>query len=304
MIDISPYRSRPEGPADKDFTGLAAGDDLLRPSLWLDDAADLKVFSNARTAMWACLKNLQLSRNDEVCIVTTSNGPYISSCVTRTIETVCSWSRVVTRATRLVVVIHEFGFPCGESTMRELLDLGIPILEDGAYAVGSRLEGADIGRYGDFAIYSLPKFYPVGMGGLLVSRQSSKESLLAIDAAGPDGYLLSATDHVEVLRRLSFKPDAVRHWCEVRRDHWNRFVRRLAVLGVEPYFELDERSVPGVFVCKLPQRMNGALLKERFVNAGIEATEYYGHGGFYFPIHQFLSETEINLMLRLFEEIQ
>jgi len=50
--------------------------------------------------------------------------------------------------------------------------------------------------------------------------------------------------------------------------------------------------------------MNGALLKERFVNAGIEATEYYGHGGFYFPIHQFLSETEIDLMLRLFEEIQ
>jgi dTDP-4-amino-4,6-dideoxygalactose transaminase len=188
--------------------------------------------------------------------------------------------------------------------MDELRSLGIPILEDCAYAVGSRLEGADVGRYGDFAIYSLPKFYPVEKGGLLVSRESLRDALLDTDSAVPEGYLLSATDQSELLRNVSFQPDVVRHWCKVRRDNWTTFSRRLAALGVEPYFELDEKSVPGVFVGKLPNWINGALLKDRFVNSGIEATEYYGHGGFYFPVHQFLSEDQIHLMFRLFEEVQ
>lgn len=304
MIAISPYHSRLAVHSVYGATDLAGVDHLLRPSLWLDESTDLKVFSNARTAIWACLKILQLSKSDEVCIVTTSNGPYISSCVTKAIEAVCSWSRVVTNATKLVLVIHEFGIPCSLSRMHELQKLRIPILEDCAYAVGSRFEGGDVGRYGDFAVYSLPKFYPVETGGLLVSRQGFRDTIFAMNVEAPHGYMLSAADQVNVLRNASFNSKVVRYWSKVRRDNWNFFCRHLAHLGVEPYFELEERSVPGVFVCQLPNGIDGASLKERFVGAGIEATEYYGHGGFYLPVHQFLTETEIKLMLRLFEEVQ
>lgn len=304
MISISPYNAGASDRPSRDLFARTCSDAVAQPSLWLDEAVALEVFSNARSAMWACLKHLKLGEADEVCIATTSNGPYISSCVTRTIESVCSWSRTITKATRLVIVIHEFGFPVEESRMRQLRELGIPILEDCAYATASRMEGASIGRYGDFAIYSLPKYYPIKSGGLLVSRYSLRPASEADDIGPPDGNHLSAEQSRDVLLSVSFSREVHCHWVDIRRQNWKRFSEDLSAFGVQPYFNLAQRTVPGVYVCRLPHWISGSLLKERFVRYGVEATEYYGHGGFYFPIHQFLSEEDILLMLQLFEAVQ
>jgi hypothetical protein len=303
MISISPFAHGPlaaVGSASIIDVDVAK---VAQPENWLDDAEHVYVFSNARSAILACLRHLGLNASDEVCIQTTSNGPYISSCVTRTIETVCSWSRNVNTATKLLLVIHEFGFPCDDLRMRSLRSLNIPLLEDCAYGVGSRSRGSGVGRYGDFAIYSLPKYYPVPRGGLLASKRPfdfvTNDEQSSESAAGlPDHEV------AEIYSQISCGLQVKDQWNELRRDNWRRFAKCLAHRGVAPYFELDSASVPGAFVCSLPPSIHGQTLKRRFVDSGIEATEYYGHGGFYFPVHQFLSEADIGLMLSLFGDVQ
>ncbi len=82
------------------------------PTYWLNGAMALKFFPNGRDALWACLNHLRLRRQDEVLIIKNTDGPYISRCVTETIEKVCRWSQHLSSKTKLVLVIHEFGFPC------------------------------------------------------------------------------------------------------------------------------------------------------------------------------------------------
>jgi dTDP-4-amino-4,6-dideoxygalactose transaminase len=43
--------------------------------------------------------------------------------------------------------------------MESLLDLNIPIIEDLAMSLFSTNDSSRIGKYGDFTIYSLPKFF-------------------------------------------------------------------------------------------------------------------------------------------------
>ena len=303
MISISPCGTDPIDARDPNTADDGDRETLYRPDTWLDAAQQVHLYSNARSAIWSCLMDLRLSKIDEVCIQTTSNGPYISSCVTKTIEHICSWSRKITNRTKLVFVIHEFGFPCDEHRMQTFRGMGIPILEDCAYAIGSRLEGAVVGRYGDYAVYSLPKYYPVEGGGILACKKPMNEVWNG-DPASPTGRHLSNAEGVELLSRIACSETVKHHWNRVRRDNWRHFARSLTKLGVEPYFDLEDAVVPGVFVCSLPSRINGQALKKKFVDAGVEATEYYGHGGFYFPAHQFLSEHDVDMMIHLFGEVQ
>ena len=144
---------------------------LEEPEAWLNKANSVRFYASGRAAISACLSQERLERADEVLIVTTTQGPYISSCVTEAIEAVCAWSRELTPRTKMALVIHEFGFPCDSSLIAECQARRIPVMEDCAYALGSRMEGASVGCFGDYAIYSLPKHFPVPFGGILASRR-------------------------------------------------------------------------------------------------------------------------------------
>jgi len=63
-----------------------------------------------------------------------------------------------------------------------------------------------------------------------------------------------------------------------------------------PARECRSRGVCG----PLARDWNGASSKQRLVTAGVESTEYYGMGGFYFPVHQFLSDEEREYILQHF----
>lgn len=116
----------------------------------------------------------RLGREDEALVVTTSDSPFVSSCVTSTLFNFCKVSRVLTENTRLIFVIHEFGFPC--ERVKELAgiarDRGIPLVEDIAHSLTSSYEGQPLGTFGDYAIHSLPKSIPIENGGILLSKSS------------------------------------------------------------------------------------------------------------------------------------
>ncbi len=233
----------------------------------------------------------------------TTDGPYISSCVTKTIEKVCRWSqpshksqghlpagRQVSHKIKLVIVIHEFGFPCPEWKVLPFKKKGIPILEDCAYALGSRVEGAKVGTFGDFAIYSLPKYFPVPFGGILVSKSNIKSQKSKISNA--DENLLRQTLHASYSHMSK--------WNKTRRQNWNRFGQALTSKGFAPYFSLNKNVVPGVYLTAVPSKFKGEQVKKRLNEAGVESTQYYHQGGFYFPVHQFLTIWEKEYIVQNF----
>lgn len=124
---------------------------------------------NGRWLISAVLSTLDLNRDDEIAILTTSNETYVSTCVSVTAFNYCKISRVVTGKTRVIILIHEFGFvnPDVEKLVNEWKNEGIIVIEDCAHIIGYELDGKKVGSFGDYAIFSLPKIIPARFGGLL-----------------------------------------------------------------------------------------------------------------------------------------
>jgi dTDP-4-amino-4,6-dideoxygalactose transaminase len=82
------------------------------------------------------------------------------------------------RDVRVMLVAHYFGLPQRMSAVRAFCDArGIALIEDCAHAFFGVSEGRAIGSWGDLAIASLTKFFPVPEGGCLVSRTHAVDAL-------------------------------------------------------------------------------------------------------------------------------
>jgi hypothetical protein len=129
-----------------------------------------RFFQSGTAAIRHVCRHLGLKREEEVCILTSSDSTYVTTCVSATIFNYCGISRVVSERTRLLYVIHEFGVP--HPKIRDIAALGrkkgIPVVEDCAHTADSTTEGQRVGTFADYAIYSLPKLWPVHNGGVLV----------------------------------------------------------------------------------------------------------------------------------------
>lgn len=252
----------------------------LDPAIWQDGGRELTFFRSGRDAITALLIALGIRETEVVSIITTTGGPYVSSCVTGAIHSVCKSSREVGARTAAVLLIHEFGFPA--QLPDSVRALGVPIIEDCAYAFGTRLRSERVGSVGDFVIYSLPKFLPVPFGGMVVSSCSRQPVTLRSSLSK------SGSDFLSAYLRQTYP--LWRQWAQTRRDNWSHFERTCSAFGLNAYFDLEDDVIPGVFLLRLPADFDGAALKKQCQTSGIECTEYYGQHGFYFPVHQSLSD--------------
>jgi dTDP-4-amino-4,6-dideoxygalactose transaminase len=79
--------------------------------------------------------------------------------------------RATLAGARAMLATHYFGFPQPMSRLRTFCDAHrIALIEDCAHAFFGVSEGVAVGSRGDIAIASLPKFFPVPEGGLIVSE--------------------------------------------------------------------------------------------------------------------------------------
>jgi perosamine synthetase len=99
--------------------------------------------------------------------------------------------------TRAVVVVHYFGFPQDMVPLRTLCDrFGLTLVEDCAHAFFGEIAGRPVGWYGDYAIASVRKFFPVSDGGYLISSHHALDTA-GISEAGFMYNLKSAVDAIE-----------------------------------------------------------------------------------------------------------
>ena len=80
-------------------------------------------------------------------------------------------SERLTRRAKAVIVTHTFGFP---APLRELLSLGVPVVEDCATALGATYQGRPVGSWGACSIVSLyaTKMICAGEGGMVCTNDA------------------------------------------------------------------------------------------------------------------------------------
>ncbi len=77
--------------------------------------------------------------------------------------------RNLTRRTKAIIVVHQFGFP---TDIKSFLRLGVPVIEDCAQAIGAKINNRRVGSLGTLAIYSFyaTKMLATGYGGMVSSN--------------------------------------------------------------------------------------------------------------------------------------
>lgn len=244
------------------------------------------ITAKGRDAIDLALSYYHLTKSDVVSIVTTSDNFYISSCVTKCIEKYCFWSRVISEKTKVIFVNHEFGYPCQK--LHNLKKYGLPIIEDCAHSFMSVDETSSIGEIGDFVIYSLPKFFPMQIGGLLVSNKDDITK-----------QHTNQTVEKYVLNNLSSYIPILDSICSSRLNNYKYLESQLASLGIQPYFPLKCNIYPGVFLFKWKANIDYPLLKEFMQRNGIESSVFYGQNAFFIPVHHNLSQSHLDYMVTL-----
>lgn len=247
-----------------------------------DTDRHVSLHRKARYAITAALDDLQLQKEDVVTILTTSDNFYVSGCVTNAIEQVCRWNREVCSETKVILVIHEFGYPY--KGLSDLKKYGLPIIEDCAYAFFSKDE--EIGQVGDYVIYSLPKAFNMQMGGVMLSHSKVTNGTTDFE-----------TDYI--LSHLSFGLKEKQGIIEKRLRNYAYLCKALAPLGITPFFELKEGIVPGTFLFNWKEDIDYPNLKEFMQRNGIESSVFYGKSAFFIPMHHNLTKNELDYMINL-----
>jgi dTDP-4-amino-4,6-dideoxygalactose transaminase len=180
----------------------------------------------------------------------------------------------VTGRTKAVLAVHLFGRP---APVTELVQLGVPLIEDSAQAFGSR-EVARTGIASTFSFYPTKNLFCLGDGGLISTddpalgerirmlRFHGSRDKVDFDLVGYNSRLDEL--QASVLRVFLAELDG---WVALRREAAARY----AELGLGDACDLPEDE-PGhayhLFVCRSPERDRiRAALKE----AGIGSAVYY-----------------------------
>lgn len=99
---------------------------------------------------------------------------------------------------RAMLVPHFFGRPQPMARLRQFCDAkGIALIEDCAHSFFGTADGRPVGQWGDAAIASLTKFFPVPEGGLIVSQSRPLDELKS-GSRGWSAELRAVVDAVEL----------------------------------------------------------------------------------------------------------
>jgi len=242
---------------------------------------------SGRSALKLALDSLKLSKSDTITILTTSSNFYISSCVTSQIEDFCLWNRSINDQTKAILVNHEFGFPFED--LRGLKKYGLPIIEDCAHSFLSQNEENSVGSVGDFLIFSLPKYFPIQIGGIFCSHEPISNKIVALPAEEMH-YIRNA---------LGYYLPSISQFAFDRRKNFDYYTSLFSANGYLPRFEMKTHHIPGVYIFKLFDYQDGQGLKDHLWKNGIESSVFYKENSVYIPVHHRLNQGDMDCMYEI-----
>ncbi len=173
------------------------------------DVGGAKFVTSGRVAIALALRQMKIGKNDKVLLpayhCSSMVEPVIWADATPIFykigwDTSVDLDDIRTRldsSTKLLLVTHYFGFPQNLAKIRSFCDENnIMLLEDCAHAFFGEYDGRPLGSFGDYAIASAMKFFPIYEGGCLVSSRHEIASL-HLESAGPGFEMKVALNTLE-----------------------------------------------------------------------------------------------------------
>lgn len=178
-------------------------------------AAHAFLATSATTALWLCLKRLDIGPGDEVIVSdfsfpATANvvedlgaRPVFADVALDTFNmTPAALEAAITPRTKAVIVVDAFGNPTGLLGIAELCrQRGLPLIEDAACAIGSSEAGRRCGAVADMTCFSFHprKLLTTGEGGAITFNKPEWvdwfSTKLSHGAFGMQGYGLDFVDY-------------------------------------------------------------------------------------------------------------
>lgn len=159
------------------------------------DVGAVKFVTSGRVGIALALKHMGVGRNDKILVpayhCSSMVEPVLWAGATPVFYRVHENAAIdvddvrakVDRATKALMVTHYFGFHQDMPGIRSLCDeAGIALIEDCAHAFFGRVADRPPGWYGDYAIASSMKFFPVIDGGCLVSSRRRLDEIRTLPA--------------------------------------------------------------------------------------------------------------------------
>jgi dTDP-4-amino-4,6-dideoxygalactose transaminase len=264
--------------------------DRVRAALSDRTGGSFVATQSGRSALALILGKLGLASDDVITIVTTSGSDYVSRCVSEVLERYCRWSMKMEPATKAFIVIHEWGRAC--EGIDHLLATRLPVIEDCAYAFGSRYASGElVGRRGSYALFSFPKMFSVNWGGMAVGVDLPGSTLSDVQ----ESYLLSC------IAPELFELEEV---IDQRRKVLRQLEELFGQVGATPFYSAEEGSVPPVYLFKHdPATIPFEVVRAAFDSLGVEASAFYGNPAFYVPAHQRLGPASQRFMLEIYRSV-
>ncbi|MCF7822826.1 MAG: DegT/DnrJ/EryC1/StrS family aminotransferase [Candidatus Marinimicrobia bacterium] len=178
-------------------------------------------YAAGRMAFYALLRYLKIGEGDEVilqghtcsvmpnAIIRTGATPIFADIDANTFgSSAVEIEKVITSRTKVIVAQHSFGIPCDILPIVKLAKrYGIFLLEDCAITVGSKVNGVQVGNFGDAAIFSTDHSKPLNtiIGGLLFTRNTDIYKHLKNEQSGLPG--LSSDRQIALFATFIFEQE-------------------------------------------------------------------------------------------------
>lgn len=197
----------------------------------------------------------------------------------------------ITTNTKAILVVHVFGQPCNMDEIQRIADKHkLFIIEDACEAIGATWKGNPVGTLGDMGVFA---FYPnkqitTGEGGILLTDNERYFNLAcSLRNQGRDpGSDWLTHDRIGYNYRMSDLQAAVglaqmerlKTILTKRERAAARYVRliRKAGLPVKTLKPLPDSTMSWfVFIVKLPEGADRALVIERLARSGVQSKPYF-----------------------------
>lgn len=173
------------------------------------DAASVKFVTSGRVAIALALKQMGIGKGDKVMIpayhcpamvepvIWAGAEPVFYKIQPDTSVDLNDIQAKLDNSVKLLLVTHYFGFPQNLVKIRNFCDKQkIYLLEDCAHSFFGEFNGKPLGSYGDYAIASTMKFFPIYEGGCLVSAYHDIKQL-QLHSAGLSFEIKAALNALE-----------------------------------------------------------------------------------------------------------
>jgi dTDP-4-amino-4,6-dideoxygalactose transaminase len=175
--------------------------------------------------------------------------------------------------------------------MNELQMLNIPIIEDCCTTFFSQDQNNKVGSYGDFAVYSLPKFFPIQIGGIITSSKIDVSSYVSKCSFKEIRYITNVMS--SQLKQLDMTLSS-------RKNNFDYAVNLFSSIGFSERFLKTQSIVPYALLLKNNRLIKNLIrFKEYLYSNGIQNSIFYGEDGFFIPNHQSLNTTEIDFLFEV-----